>query len=143
MEEVGVIKSVEGLVAKVSVPRKSACEGCTVDTCKPAEQSMEIEALNPVKAQIGQKVRVVMKPYTYLKGSMIVYGVPAIALIIGAILGKEVFSHYFKQIDSDIISAIFGFGAFVISFIAIKLWSKKLEKKVEYKPVIEEIIREI
>jgi sigma-E factor negative regulatory protein RseC len=140
MEEVGVIKSIEGLTAKVSVPRKSACDGCTVDICKPDEQSMEIEALNPIKARVGQKVKIVMKPYTFLKGSLIVYGVPALALIIGAIIGKEVLSLYFKEADPDILSSIFGFGAFIISFVVIKLWSRRLEKKVELKPVIEEIV---
>lgn len=140
MEEIGVIKSIEGPIAKVSVPIKSACEGCTVRTCKLEDQSMQIEALNPVKASVGQRVRVVMKPYTYLKGSLIVYGVPALALIIGAVLGKEVFSYYFKELDPDIVSAISGFGAFAISFLSIKFWSSRVEKKVELKPVIEEII---
>ncbi len=140
VEEVGVIKSIEGLLAKVSVPLKSACEGCSLGTCKPEEQSMEIEALNPVKARVGQKVKIVMKPYTYLRGSIIVYGVPALSLLIGAILGKEVFSHYLKEFDPDIVSAIFGFGALAISFLSIKLWSSKIWKKVDLKPVIEEIL---
>jgi sigma-E factor negative regulatory protein RseC len=101
---------------------------------------MEIEALNPVNAKVGQKVKIVMKPYSYLKGSMIVYGVPALALILGAVLGKEIFSHYFKELDPDTVSAIFGFGAFAISFLYIKLWSSKVLKKVDLKPVIEEIL---
>lgn len=142
MEEIGVISSIEGIIAKVRVPKKSVCEGCTAGTCKPADQSMEIEALNPVRAIVGQKVRIVMRPYTYLKGSLIVYGLPAFALIAGAVLGKDIVSDYIQNIDQDIVSAIVGFGAFAISFIAIKLWSKKLEKKVEYKPVIEEIIKD-
>jgi sigma-E factor negative regulatory protein RseC len=140
VEEVGVIKSIEGLVAKVSVLRKSACEGCTAGICKPEEQTMEIEALNPVEARVGQKVKIIMKPYTFLRGSIIVYGVPALSLLIGAILGKEVFSHYLKEFDPDIVSAIFGFGAFAISFLSIKLWSNKAGKRVELKPVIEEIL---
>ena len=140
MEEIGIIKDIKGLLAKVSVPRKSACEGCTAGICKPEEQSMEIEALNTVNARVGQRVRITVKPYTYLKGSIIVYGVPAIALIIGAILGKEFFSSYFKKLDPDIISAVVGFGAFIIAFICIKLWSRTVEKKVESKPIIEEIL---
>jgi len=142
MEEIGIIKDIEGFIAKVSVPRKSACEGCTAGICKPEEQSMEIEALNPVNARVGQRVRIIVKPYTYLKGSIIVYGVPALALIIGAILGKEVFSSYFKELDPDIVSAIAGFGAFIIAFIAIKLWSRTLDKKGESKPIIEEILND-
>lgn len=140
MEEIGIIKDIEGPVAKVSVPRKSACEGCTAGTCKPEEQSMEIEALNHVNASVGQRVRIIVNPYTYLKASIIVYGVPALALIAGAILGKEVFSSYFKELDSDTISAIAGVGAFIMAFIAVKLWSKTLDKKADSKPIIEEIL---
>lgn len=101
---------------------------------------MEIEALNHVNARVGQKVKIVMKTYTYLKGSIVVYGIPALALITGAILGKEVFSNYFREMDPDILSAVFGFGAFVISFLFIKLWGGRMGKKIESKPVIEEII---
>jgi sigma-E factor negative regulatory protein RseC len=142
VEEIGVVKNIDGMIAKVNVPRKSACEGCTLGTCNPAEQFMEIEALNAVEARIGQKVRVVMKPYSYLKGSIVVYGVPALALVIGAVIGKEVLSHYFNKFDPDIISAISGFGAFIFSFICIKFWSNRFGKKLELKPVIEEILND-
>jgi sigma-E factor negative regulatory protein RseC len=142
VEEIGVIKSIEDVIAKVSVPRKNACEGCTLGTCNPGEQFMEIEALNAVEACVGQKVRVVMKPYSYLKGSIVVYGVPALALVIGAVIGKEVLSHYFNKFDPDIISAISGFSAFIISFICIKFWSNRVGKKLELKPVIEEILND-
>jgi len=75
-----------------------------------------------------------------LKGAVIVYGIPAIALVIGAILGKEFFSTYFTGVDPDVVSAFFGFGAFIIFFILIKFWSIKVEKKQDLKPIIEEII---
>jgi len=140
MEEIGVVKSVEGVMAKVSVPKKSVCEGCTAGACKPEDQSMEIEAINKAKAKVGQKVRVVVKTYTYLKGSILVYGIPAIALIAGAVIGKEVFSSQFKGMDPDILSAIFGFGAFILAFMGIKIWSIKAGKKTESSPVVEEIL---
>jgi sigma-E factor negative regulatory protein RseC len=140
MEEVGIIASTDGLAAKVIVPKKTACEGCTAGTCKPQDKSMEIDALNPVKAAVGQKVRVVMKPYVYLKGSIIVYGIPAAALIIGAVAGREIFSAYVSYADPDTVSAITGLGLCVLSFIGIKLWSRTVENRTEYKPVIEEIL---
>lgn len=141
MEEIGIVKSITGPVAIVVVERKSACDQCKAG-CKVTDSGAEIEALNLAKAQVGQKVRVVMKPYTYLKGSIIIYGIPAIALIIGAIIGKEFLSSLqpFKSLDPDIISAIGGFSAFILSFLIIKFWSGKFEKKEEYKPVIQEIL---
>ncbi len=140
VEEVGLIKSIDGMLAIVCVPQKSACEGCTMGICRPENQFMEIEALNPVNAHVGQKVRIVMKPYTYLRGSVVVYGIPALALIIGAVIGKEVFSHFLQELDPDIVSAVFGFGAFIISFAVVKIWSSRISKKTETKPVIEEIL---
>jgi sigma-E factor negative regulatory protein RseC len=140
VEEIGVIRSVEGPVATVSVPKKSACEGCSLNVCKPEEQSLLIEALNPLSARVGQRVRIVMKSYTYLQGSLIVYGIPAFALIAGAIIGKEVFSAHIKNLDPDIVSAIFGSAAFAVSFFAVKLWGRKASRKPGTKPVIEEIL---
>lgn len=139
MEETGIVKSVDGITAIVSVERKSACEECRAG-CKITDSGAEIEAVNRAKAKVGQKVRIELKPFSYLKGSMLVYGLPALALVIGAVVGKEFFSRYFMGLDPDIISAIFGFGAFVLSFALVKLWSLRMEKKIEYKPVIEEII---
>ncbi len=141
MEETGVVKSISGRLAIVIVERKSACDQCKAG-CKVTDSGAEIEALNLAKAEIGQKVRVVMKPYTYLKGSIIIYGIPAIFLILGAIIGKEVLPpiRYFNKIDPDILSAITGFGAFLISFIIVKMWSNMFEKKIEHKPVIQEIL---
>ncbi len=138
MEEIGIVKATDGVFATVSVETKSACEQCKVG-CKVTDSGAEIEAVNRAKARIGQRVRVELRPYAYLKGSILVYGLPALALIIGAVAGKEFFSSYFKK-DPDIVSAIFGFGAFILAFIGVKLWSMRIEKKIEYKPVIEEII---
>jgi sigma-E factor negative regulatory protein RseC len=140
MEENGVVTSVEGPMAKVLVERKSACDKCSVGTCTVTGEGAELEALNNARAEVGQKVKVVLKPYTYLKGSMLLYGLPALALIIGAVLGKEYFSRWFEGADPDGVSAMFAFGFFALSLLVVKLWSRRVGKKVQYKPVIEEII---
>jgi len=140
MEEVGRIKSTDGLFAVVSVPRKSLCEGCTLSICKPEEHVMEIEALNAAKAGVGQKVRVVMKSSSYMKSAGIVYGIPALALVLGAVVGKELISRHLPGFDPDSISAVFGFGGLILAFIIVRLWTDKTAKRTERKPVIEEIL---
>lgn len=142
MEETGVVKGVEGPFARVAVAKKSICDRCTAGTCHLTDEGAELDAINEAGAKVGQKVRVVLKPYSYLKGSLIVYGLPAAALVLGAVLGKEVFSRYMPGMSPDTVSAIFAFSAFVLSFIFVKLWSMRAEKKVEYKPVIEEILED-
>lgn len=140
LEEIGTVISIEGTHARVSVPKKSSCEGCTAGTCTLAEQSMEIEALNKAGAIVGQRVRVMVQTYAYMKGSMIIYGIPALFLVIGAVFGKEITPRFFPSRDPDILSALFGFGFLLISFIFIKIWSQKQAAKTESTPVIEEIL---
>lgn len=139
MDEVGIVKSINGAIALVSVEKKSACDQCKAG-CSVSDSGVEIEAFNKARATVGQKVKVVMQPYLYLKGSMLIYGIPALALIIGAIIGKEYLSGFFKDLDPDIVSAISGFALLILSFIIIKVWSIRFEKKTEYKPIIEEIL---
>lgn len=139
VEEIGTVKSIDGVMATVEVVRKSMCDGCT-GGCREEDQHMEIDALNEAGARVGQKVRVSVKTLTYLKGTMIVYGMPAVVLVIGAVIGKNVMSKVFPHADPDILSAIFGFGAFAISFAAIKIWTGIASNKSGSRPVIEEIL---
>ncbi|MDI6727987.1 MAG: SoxR reducing system RseC family protein [Thermodesulfovibrionales bacterium] len=141
MEEVGVVKEIIGPKAIVAVQRKSGCDSCPGGSvCKLAGNEAEIEVVNEAKAKAGDTVRVVFKPYTYLKGTAFVYGIPSIMLIIGAIVGKEYLSRFLPNMDPDIVSAIGGFGLFALSFLFMKVWMKRYEGKKEYMPVIEEII---
>ena len=140
VEEVGIVTNVEGTVARVSIPKKNACEGCSLGICKEQEQNMEIEAINTIHAHVGQKVRITVRSYSYLQGSVIVYGIPAIGLLAGAILGREFLSPFFPTIDPDVVSALFSFCACFLSFLAVKLWSKRAAGEEHRKPVIDKIL---
>jgi sigma-E factor negative regulatory protein RseC len=140
MEETGLVIKVEGRRAFVAVERKSACESCPASAiCKPTEEGSLIEAINEAGAQIGDRVIVSLKAFSYLKGSIIAYGIPALSLIAGAVMGKEILKGFVK-LDPELLSAIGGLVFFTLSFVIIKLFSKKFDRKTEYIPVIEKII---
>ncbi len=140
IEEIGIVKSVEGMTAVVAVPKKSACEGCTLGACKPEDMTMEIEAFNEAGARVGQRVKVAIKSYIYMKGAMVVYGLPALGLLAGAVFGKELMSRVFTFADPDVLSALFGFGTCILSFLIVKIWARKAGSKTESRPVVEEIL---
>jgi sigma-E factor negative regulatory protein RseC len=140
IEEIGIVTSTEGTTAHVNVPKKSTCEGCTAGACTTGEQSMEIIAFNKAGAKTGQKVKVLIHSSAYMKGAMIIYGIPALAMILGAVFGKEAAPHFFAGTDPDILSAIFGFSFLGLSFVGVKIWSDRKTTKTESRPVIEEII---
>ncbi len=141
IEETGIVKKTDGIMAKVIVQKRGVCEGCAASgVCESSEEGMEIEALNTVQAKEGQTVKVSIKPQTYLKGTLFIYGFPLVAFIAGVIIGKNLGEAYFKDINSDVVSAILGFVALIASFLIAKTWGKKAEAKIEYKPIIEEIL---
>ena len=143
IEEIGIVTKTDGIMAKVAVQKKGTCEGCGVKgVCETQGGGAEIEAINTIHAKVGQTVKVSIKPQVYLKGTMMVYGIPLIALIAGAIFGKNMGEKYFSGTSSDMIAAIAGFGSLILSFLFIKIWANSFETKTEYKPVIEEIITE-
>ncbi len=141
IEETGVITQTEGDIAKVVVQKKGMCEGCSASSvCKPSDEGMEIEALNPIQARVGQTVRVSLGHQAYMKGALLIYGLPLAAFIAGVIIGKNLGETYLTRINSDIVSFLGGITAFILSFLAVKSWSRKAEKSVGHKPVIEEIL---
>jgi sigma-E factor negative regulatory protein RseC len=141
MEETGIVKSVDGINARVLVSRKnSCCESCEKDSCDIPENGIETEALNAAGAGVGQKVKVVMKTYTYIKGTLLFYAFPVMALFAGAISGKVYLPFYINSFDSELLSAIGGFFAFITSLLVVKLIMSGMNKKTQYKSVIEEII---
>lgn len=136
-----VIK-VEGIMARVAVKQNAACEGCQIkDSCSTTSgEGAELEAVNEANAKAGQTVKISMKPYTYLKGTMLVYGIPLVLFIVAAIAGKEIGKEYFTETGSDLVAAVSGFAALVLSLLIIRLWSRKTESKTGYKPVIVKIL---
>jgi sigma-E factor negative regulatory protein RseC len=141
MDEIGIVKSIDGVIAKVVVARKSSCcESCEKETCDIPENGVETEAINAAGAKVGQKVKVVMKSYTYVKGAMIIYVFPVVALIAGAILGKMYLPSFWRGVDSDLLAALAGFLMLFTSLILVKIISSRMEKNTENKSVIESVV---
>ncbi|HTG01461.1 MAG TPA: SoxR reducing system RseC family protein [Nitrospirota bacterium] len=140
IEEEGVVAEVTGGLAKVAVLKKSACEQCAASgVCHPGDQDY-LEAANPLGAKKGQKVKVVLAPQVYLKASIILYGIPMVALVGGAILGKNAALHFGASSSSDLWAFVCGALCMTVSFFFIRSYNKKVEKTQQYKPVIVEIL---
>jgi sigma-E factor negative regulatory protein RseC len=141
MEEIGIVKSIDGPVAKVVLSRRnSCCDSCEKVSCDIPEEGIETEAINQAGARVGQRVKVVMRPYTFIKGALILYVFPILALFIGAFLGKVHLSRIFEKTDSELLAAIGAIIAFLASLLIVKLLSGRMSKKTEYRSVIESIV---
>lgn len=142
MEESGVVKSISGRMARVRVQKSPMCEKCSGGMCTMSEDGSEIEAINDIGATLGQQVEIQM-PSGYVKSSLIAYGTPVIALIGGAIIGKEYLPAIFPGRNPETLSAIAGFGALAGTLLVVKLWSVFIHKSSdEHLPVIKRILED-
>lgn len=140
---VGIVKSVDGSTARVMVEMgASCCEKCQKGSCDVETRGVETEAVNVAHAKVGQKVNVDMTTVTYLKGALIVYVLPVIALFVGALLGWDYLPLYFRHTDPNILCAAGSFILFFLSLIFVKILAGRMEKKTEHKSVIASIIED-
>jgi len=141
MQETGIVKSIDGMNARVLIKRGSSpCDHCTEESCTIPEDGIETDAINVAGAKVGQKVKIAMRSYTYYKGAILIYVLPVFALIAGAILGKIYFPIYFYGTDSDLLSAVGGFLMFLSSLLLVKLIVKRMETNTESKSIIESVL---
>jgi sigma-E factor negative regulatory protein RseC len=140
IEEEGIVAEVEGDIARVAILAKSACEQCSAaGICHPGDKEY-MEAVNPLGAVKGQKVKVVVAPQLYLKASIILYGIPMTVFVGGAIVAKNLAVKYGAEANSDLWAFAAGTACLLVSFLFIRAYNKKVEKTRMYKPVIVEIL---
>ena len=141
MHEVGIVRSIEGSTARVMISREgSPCENCTQDACSIPEKGVETEAINIAGAKVGQKVIVAMTSYTYYKGALLIYVLPVVALIGGAILGNIYLPAYINVDNRDILAVSGGFASFIVSLLIVKIIISNINNKTAYQSVIESIV---
>jgi positive regulator of sigma E activity len=101
-----------------------------------SSEYMVFEVQNPLRAKVGQEVIVSIPTEKELKAALIVYIIPLINFILGAIFG-----YYLNIFNNRDLSAIFISILFlVLTFLGIKLYSKKYEKTPFLKPAIKQVI---
>ena len=141
IEEEGIVVAIAGRNARVSVLKKSACESCAAaGVCHPGDAGKSLlEAANPLGAKPGQKVKIVLFPQTYLKSALVLYGIPVIALVAGAIIAKNMAIRFSGEMNSDLWALSVGLSCLVLSFILIWMYNKHVATTQKYKPVIVQI----
>ncbi len=145
IEEIGSVVELKGKhLAVVLCEKGSFCKHCaSMENCRIGDdnRSMLVEAHNPLGASVGDRVKIVTSSRSFLQSSFILYIVPLLALVVGAILGHTVGQRLVDGPDPDLLSAIVGVVFLVGSFFVIRIGSRALPKE-NYLPRIAEILSE-
>jgi sigma-E factor negative regulatory protein RseC len=143
IEEVGIVVELKGKHTVVVMCQKSSlCEHCaTSGSCAIGDDSKSrlVEAQNMLGATIGDEVCISTTTKSFLS-SFLLYIVPLIALVIGAVAGKLVGENLATGLDPNLLSAIFGVFFLIGSFVLLRVGSSVLEKE-SYMPKVVAILR--
>lgn len=145
IEEVGTLVELKGKhTAMVMCTKTSLCENCAANgSCAIGDDGniRLIEVQNSFGASVGERVRIATTTKSFLQSSFLLYIVPLIALVIGAIVGKLAGENLDTGLDPNLLSAVFGVFFMIGSFVILRVGSSVLSKEA-YMPKIVEILRE-
>ncbi|MCU0556523.1 MAG: SoxR reducing system RseC family protein [Desulfobacterales bacterium] len=135
-EEGFVIKLESATTARVKTNKKSACAGCASrKSCNGMGDDMEVEALNPAGAQVGDRILLRIETGSLLKATFLLYLFPIICMLVGAVIGQL----YASLIGFDA-SALLGFLFFFLSILFVKFKGNRMATRSSYRPKIVKIL---
>ena len=130
LSAVGTVHEIKGDKAAVVFKRSKACGDC--HACASfGDGNSVIELENTLGAKVGDRVRIELHSGAVFKASLILYGIPLIALLLGVLLGSRI---------SDLVGALIGIGAAVAALIAIRLFEPRIRRKHGFDPRMLEIL---
>lgn len=139
--EQGIVTRTDSRGTWVKTIKTGACKGCSArGSCHSLGKSdeMEVNVLNEAGARVGDRIVLLFETSSLLKATFLLYVLPILLLMIGAVVGQEVAPHL--NFSPSGLSAITGFCFFIAAVLFIKARANKLALKKEYRPKIVKII---
>jgi positive regulator of sigma E activity len=136
------VLSVEGDIAHVRIDQDKGCETCgSKGHCAVmlgGQSVLTVRTHSAVSA--GMRVEIGMRPAAIFTASVLMFVLPAVAFIIGIVLGYWIA----EPLGWPDQWTGFGFGVllFILSFLLVKMITPRLEAKGDYEPVITRILDE-
>lgn len=130
MEQQGLVIGVNGGMATVKFVRSKACAHCNACLSFGDNEAI-VDISNTVGAEVGDTVSITLHSRSLVKASLLMYGIPLVLLLIGALLGSLI---------SDLATAAFGIVLAAGGFLLIRALEPRFERMSEFRPRMIEII---
>ncbi|MCL6582483.1 MAG: SoxR reducing system RseC family protein [bacterium] len=140
--EEGIVTGLEGPYALVKVVRSAGCAHCpSAASCHlESDQTMIIKAQNSVGAKVGQRVQLFVAPRSILAASFLLYLLPLAGLMVGALVGKMLFSPVVGSQLSEFFAAGIGLGVMIAVFVGLRLYDRRRKSNKRFMPQIIQVL---
>ncbi len=135
--ENGIVTHATPTIAWIKTIRSGACEGCSSKgSCGTAEnqKEMTVTVKNTLNVEKGDNVIIGLETGPILFLTFLLYVFPIILLTIGAVIGNGIAPLF--QMNPSLVSMVFGFSFFGLSFYFIRKKNNSLAKNQAYKPFL-------
>lgn len=142
MNQIGYIKEkMSENTAKVSMRKHAACGEC--GACQHGQENMQLDiiALNKINANIGEKVEVDLETTNVLKAAFIMYVLPLIATLLGAVTCQYIFKKILNIVNWEMYSLIGAVVCLSLALLGIRANEKRFKQSNKYIPTIVKIIK--
>jgi len=140
IEEKATVIAIEGDDALVQTQRRSACQACSVKSgCGTSvlskvigQRVSQIKVHNILNVKIGDEIVLGINDNALVQGSLLVYTLPLILLLIFAVVGE-----YWAQsqnLNTELVSIVSGLLGFVIAIFITRFSILKTRLKNKIKP---------
>jgi sigma-E factor negative regulatory protein RseC len=93
-----------------------------------------MRVINNLHAQVGETVIVGLKEAAMLKGSVAIYLMPLLFMILFSITGKLIAGQ--MQLSAEMLSIVFGVVGLVVGGFWLRRFSRRIQNDDHYQPVI-------
>lgn len=99
---------------------------------------MEVKALNPAGAGVGDRIVLSIENGSLLKATFLIYVFPILFLVAGAVIGQLLAP--LLALNPSALSALLGFAFFFLAVLMMKKRAGKMANKREYQAKITKIL---
>lgn len=124
--EIGEVIGKENNQLVIKMQRTEACAKCRACSAGMKKEDMIIKAENMCNATVGNKVDVVLDNANFMKATLIMYGIPFTAFMIG-IFGGYYGSINFGIKNGELIGIVAGLLLVIITYFIIHTQEKKFK----------------
>ncbi|NOY66089.1 MAG: SoxR reducing system RseC family protein [Gammaproteobacteria bacterium] len=142
LEEEAIVIKAEDEYIWVEARSSSSCSNCSAKQgCGTASlqkwysrKPNQLRIVNTKGFSVGDKVIIGIPEQAVVKGSFMIYMLPLLALIAGAIAGSA-FGNWLYPGFSEVFSIVTGFAAFLLCFRWLRGYTFKYARRADYQPI--------
>ena len=127
--------------AWVKIVRTGACESCSSrHSCNVGKggQTDEVEAVNPVKARIGDRIQVTMGTGSLIKATFLLYLFPILCMLAGGLFGHGI--SLSLDFQGSVLSVLLSLIFLAAAMVMVRSKGRRMAMKSDYRPRILRII---